>query len=171
MSITVRKATLHDGKILAELGAKTFYDTFRAYNTEEDMQTYIRKSYGVDLVDKNLANNTIQYFIAYDEQTPVGYTKLIKYVSNEKLIGTKNIELEKIYVLKEYLDKKVGKELMVSAIQYAREEAFDILFLGVWQDNERAIHFYKNFGFETFTTRVFQLGNQLCDDYLMKLEL
>src|SRR5689334_18406714 len=118
MSITVKKATLQDGNILAELGAKTFYDTFRVYNTEEDMQTYIRKSYDIDLVNKNLSNNTIQYFIAYDEETPVGYTKLIKNVSNEKLTGSKNIELEKIYVLKEYFDKKVGKELMIAAIQY-----------------------------------------------------
>lgn len=171
MTVQIQKATQNDALVLAELGAKTFYDTFRPHNTEEDMQTYIKKAYAVDLIKENLLNPNLVYFIAYDAETPIGYAKLIKHATNEKLPNTKNIEIEKIYVLKEYFDKKAGKELMLSCIHFSKKELFDVLFLGVWQENERAIRFYKNFGFETFTTRTFQLGQQLCDDFLMKLVL
>ena len=167
----IRPANTNDANILAELGAKTFYETFREFHTEEDMQQYIKKAYSVDLITENLSKENIQYFIAYDEHKSVGYLKLIKNVTHEKLTSQKNIELEKIYVLKEYLDKKVGKELMLQAINFSKQNNFETLFLGVWQENHRAVNFYKKFGFETFTIRTFQLGETLCDDFLMKLNL
>ncbi len=167
----IRPANTNDANILAELGAKTFYETFREFHTEEDMQQYIKKAYSVDLMTENLSKENIQYFIAYDEHKSVGYLKLIKNVTHEKLTSQKNIELEKIYVLKEYLDKKVGKELMLQAINFSKQNNFETLFLGVWQENHRAVNFYKKFGFETFTIRTFQLGETLCDDFLMKLNL
>ncbi len=171
MKLHIRKATIADAKVLSELGGTTFYDTFRPYHTEEDMQQYIKKAYSVELIIENLLNSTIQYFIAFDNENPIGYTKLIKNVTHEKLTTENNIELEKIYVLKNYFDKKVGKELMIEAINYSKQNHFETLFLGVWQENTRAIDFYKKFGFETFTIRTFQLGETLCDDFLMKLIL
>jgi len=167
----IRQANTDDVKILAELGAKTFYDTFRPFHSEEDMQQYIKKSYSVELISENLLKSSIQYFIAFDEEKPIGYLKLIKDVSHEKLPTQKNIELEKIYVLKEYLDKKVGKKLILKAINYSKQNNFETLFLGVWQENHRAVNFYKKFGFETFTIRTFQLGSTICDDFLMKISL
>ena len=167
----IRPANTDDAKVLAELGAKTFYDTFRPFHSEEDLQQYIKKAYPVDLIIENLSKESIQYFIAFDEKKPVGYLKLIKSVTHEKLPSQKNIELEKIYVLKEYLDKKVGKELMLQAISFSKQNNFETLFLGVWQENNRAVNFYRKFGFENFTTRTFQLGETLCDDFLMKLSL
>jgi diamine N-acetyltransferase len=167
----IRPANTNDANTLAELCAKTFYDTFRPFHSEEDMQQYIKKAYSVELISENLLNETIQYFIAFDEDKPIGYLKLIKDATHEKLASEKNIELEKIYVLKEYLDKKVGKELMLQAINFSKQKNFETLFLGVWQENHRAVNFYKNFGFEIFTTRTFQLGETLCDDFLMKILL
>ena len=167
----IRPANTNDANILAQLGAKTFYETFREFHTEEDMQQYIKKAYSVDLMTENLSKENIQYFIAYDEEKSIGYLKLIKNVTHEKLLSKNNIELEKIYVLKEYLDKKFGKELMLQAISFSKQNNFETLFLGVWQENHRAVNFYKKFGFETFTIRTFQLGETLCDDYLMKLNL
>jgi len=167
----IRPANTNDANILAELGAKTFYDTFRPFHSEEDLQQYIKKAYSLELISENLLKETIQYFIAFDEAKPIGYLKLIKNVTHEKLNSKKNIALEKIYVLKGYLDKKVGKELMMEAINFSKQNNFETLFLGVWQENHRAVKFYRKFGFENFTTRTFQLGETLCDDFLMKILL
>ncbi len=167
----IREATHNDAKVLAELGAKTFYDTFRPHNTEEDMLLYIKKNYSTETIFENLSNTNIQYFIAFDDEIPIGYIKLIKNKTFEKLDTKNNIELEKIYVLNTYHDKKAGKELMLAAIQFSIEKKFETLFLGVWQENKRAIDFYKKFKFETFATRAFKLGNEICDDFMMKLGL
>jgi len=170
MNYTIRKANVSDSKILSDLGAVTFYDTFSPYHTEEDMQLYLNKAYQPDLIKQNINNSKIAYFILSDGEKNIGYTKLLLDAEHSLLYG-RLIELEKIYVLKKYLDKKAGAALMNHAISYATECGFETLFLGVWQENHRAVSFYKRYGFETFTTRTFQLGSRLCDDFLMKKNL
>ncbi|MBL0104393.1 MAG: GNAT family N-acetyltransferase [Bacteroidetes bacterium] len=79
--------------------------------------------------------------------------------------------MERIYVFKEYHDQKVGKKLMDVCIDLAKEENHIWLWLGVNIDNDRAIKFYKNYGFTIFGEKAFQLGDAVDNDYLMKLKL
>lgn len=170
MDITIRAANKEDAAILSWLGGKTFLDTFSPYHEESDLQLYIDKTYNENAIRNNLANPNIVYFIAYDKDLPIGYTKLILGDGHPLLKG-KSIELEKIYVLQNYLDKKVGKALMEHAISYTKSNGYHTLFLGVWQENHRAVNFYKKFGFTTFDTRTFTLGKTVCDDWMMKLDV
>ena len=170
MEINIRPAQTNDSALLTKLGATTFYDTFSAYHSEEDMQLYLKKAYATEAIEANLNNPNIVYFIAFDNDQPIGYTKLLLHVQHPKLTS-ELIELEKIYVQKNYLDKKVGKALMEQTITYAKSNKYNTLFLGVWQENTRAVSFYNKFNFEVFDTRSFQLGQTICDDFMMKLEL
>ena len=97
----------------------------------------------------------------------MGYIKLLENAKADGLNG-KVMELEKIYVRKEAHGSKIASLLMQQAIDLAKEKGYDYLFLGVWQDNERALSFYKKFGFEIFNTRQFKLGERICDDYLLR---
>jgi len=171
MQIKIRPANAGDTEVLAETGAFTFYETFREYNSEEDIQAYLKKAYAIDVIRENLGREDISYFLALDEENKtIGYIKLIADAGYEGLSG-KTIELEKIYVRKQYHGTAAGRELMACAIEHAREKGFDVLFLGVWNENERALHFYRKNGFVTFATRKFRLGQRICDDDMMKLEL
>jgi len=79
--------------------------------------------------------------------------------------------MEKIYVRQDYLGKGVGKKLMQQSIVAAVHEKLEWMYLGVWQHNTRAIEFYKQFGWEVFGVRKFQLGDNIEDDYIMRLRL
>lgn len=166
----IKKAGQQHAEILSKIGGDTFYETFRPYNTESDIRTYISKAYHLDAINQNLINPNIAYYLCYDGEQVIGYIKLIHDATYKGLRG-KCIELEKIYVLGSYFGSGAGKVLMQQAIAHSQENGFDILFLGVWQENERAVSFYKKVGFEVFETRQFQLGERLCDDYMMKLKL
>lgn len=168
MITEIRPATPDDAALLAELGASTFYETFSAFHTETDMQEYLRKAYAVSAITKNLSNPEIAYFIAFNQTETVGYTKLLLHAENPALEAPV-VELEKIYVRKSCLGTGAGHALMQHALQFARDHKFRTLFLGVWQENHRAIAFYKKAGFTVFDTRTFQLGQTRCDDYLMKI--
>jgi ribosomal protein S18 acetylase RimI-like enzyme len=74
-------------------------------------------------------------------------------------------------VLKDQWGSGAGKMLMDHAIRFAREQGFTCMFLGVWQENKRALRFYEKAGFEIFSTRSFKLGSTLCDDFLLKVDL
>lgn len=170
MAVSVRYATVDDAGLLAKLGAKTFYDTFRSENTEEDIQAYIKKAYAEELIKELLLGTSVQYAIAFDAEEPIGYTKLLLHATHEKLSG-KCIELEKIYVQQSEIGTGAGRLLMDEAIRYAKQYQYDTLFLGVWQENKRAVDFYRKAQFEVFATRSFQLGSRLCEDYIMKRQL
>lgn len=155
--------------VLAELGATTFYESFAADNTEEDMQSYIGKTYAPEQIKENLKNLDINYFIIYNDKDAMGYIKTIdQHQEIEKLNG-KSIELEKIYLRKESHGTGMAKILMQAAIDEAISKNAKNLFLGVWKENNRALAFYKKCGFEIYHSRQFQLGNRLCEDYLLKL--
>jgi ribosomal protein S18 acetylase RimI-like enzyme len=166
---TIRIATIDDARILSELGARTFYDTFRPYNSEADMQTYITKSYSEAQIESNLQDQQIHYALLFDDNEAVGYVKLLLNASNEKLKES-CIELEKIYVLQTNHGNGAGKLLMDYAITFAKDHQYRILFLGVWEENKRAVRFYEKNGFVVFATRRFALGSAICDDFMMKLD-
>jgi diamine N-acetyltransferase len=166
----IRKATVNDAQALATIGATTFYDTFRPYNEEKDMLAYIKKSYQTNTVKGYLNNPHIHYYVCIANNIMIGYIKLIHHAAQAKLKGN-TIELEKIYVLKEYFGTDAGKLLMQQAIEHSKQFNFNILFLGVWKENIRAVKFYEKNGFSIFDNRFFELGNRVCEDYMMKKEL
>lgn len=156
--------------VLTEIGATTFYDSYRYENTEADMQAYIVNTYTIEKLAQNLSNPNIVYFLAYNHQGDVGYIKLLLNQTNEKLQG-QCAEIEKIYVRQAFHGKGIAQHLMQFAIDYCKQQSYNNLFLGVWQENHKALKFYSKIGFKTFDTRTFQLGERLCDDYMLNLVL
>src|SRR5688500_11439577 len=118
--------------LIAALGARTFYETWRPVNTEEDMQEYISKSFNVDTIKKDLENSAANtFYIAFENDLEVGYVKLRRDRTYDEFGGERAIEIERIYVYKRWQDKKVGKALMDECIRLATDEGFEWLWLGV----------------------------------------
>lgn len=171
MELHIRQATVADADVLAQLGATTFYDTFHTFQTEEDMRKYLAHTYTSEKLKANLLNPDVFYYLAEDGNKAVGYVKLLLHVNVEQMPGARVVEMEKIYVLQDYLGTGVGKKLMQQSIVAAVHEKFEWMYLGVWQHNTRAIEFYKQFGWEVFGVRKFQLGDNIEDDFIMRLKL
>jgi len=81
------------------------------------------------------------------------------------------MEIERIYVLQSMHGKRVGHLLLQTAISEAVASSMEFLWLGVWEQNVKAIQFYKRHGFVAFGTHVFMLGNDAQTDILMKLPI
>ncbi len=171
-TIVIKRAEEADYETVAELGAKTFYETWRPVNTEEDMRKYIAKAFDPDNIRKDIADQKINtFFIAFSEDIAVGYAKLRRDRTYDEFKGTRPIELERIYVDKSFQDKYVGRALMDECLKVSKEEKYDWFWLGVNIDNVKAIAFYKKYGFTIFGEKSFQLGDATDNDYLMKLQL
>jgi ribosomal protein S18 acetylase RimI-like enzyme len=80
-------------------------------------------------------------------------------------------EIQRIYVLQAYHGKKVGQLLIDKALEEARKTTCNYVWLGVWQENHRAIGFYSKNGFIKFDTHIFKMGDEEQMDWLMKLDL
>jgi diamine N-acetyltransferase len=88
-----------------------------------------------------------------------------------ELKENKTIEIERIYVLKDFYGKNVGQLLYDKAIKIAKQKNVEYVWLGVWEENPRAINFYKKNGFVEFDKHIFKLGNDEQTDIMMKLKL
>jgi len=165
--IKVRRAGLKDAVLISGLGAKTFFEAFGEFNTKEDIETYIAENFSAENIKEEVSDKRSSFFLAYYDKMPAGYAKLISSKLPEQIKELKAIEMQRIYVLQRYYSMKIGKELMLYTLDYAFRKGFNSMWLGVWQQNDRAVEFYKKWGFEIIGTRKFKLGNLINDDFLM----
>jgi diamine N-acetyltransferase len=169
--MNIRYGTTNDAKLLAELGAKTFYDTFAKDNTPQNIASYIKELFSSEIQLNELSDPDIIFLIAELDGTPIGYAKLRMNSKDESIKGMNPVELERIYALQEYLGKGIGKELMKASIKEAKERGCESIWLGVWEKNQRAIDFYRKWGFKEVGTHIFNLGEDPQNDFVMELEL
>lgn len=167
-SITINKANLTDLEIIQSLGRETFYETFAQHNSEEEMQNYLDKSFASEKLTSELNNPDSQFFIAWEEDLPVGYLKVNTGKAQTELQDENSLEIERIYVKSSHHGKKVGQILYEKALEIAQEKAKKNLWLGVWEENLRAVNFYKKNGFVEFDKHIFRLGNDEQTDLMMR---
>lgn len=159
--IEIRRASQRDAELLTELSKVTFYDTFKDTCTSEDMQGFLRDYFSIQQIEKELSDENDFYFIAYSDARPAGYLRIKEEESEVQIIRQhKSVELKRIYVGKEFFAQKIGAALMTFALAFAQENKYEVIWLGVWEHNEKAKMFYKKFGFlETGVRHPFPIGN------------
>lgn len=168
MDIFLRKATKDDAILVAEISHSTFYETFAADNTREDMEKFLHEQFtkGKLILEVGAPGN--EFFLAYVDDHIAGYVKL-RDGTKPKLLGKEAaLEIARLYVVSGYIGYGVGKMLMQCSIDYAREKEKSVVWLGVWEKNQRAIDFYTQWGFEKFDETDFLLGDDLQRDWLMR---
>lgn len=156
---------------LQKIGRQTFYETFSTGNTQENMQKYLDERFSIEKLTAELNDKNAIFYFAQLENKTVGYLKINFGDSQTELKDDKSLEIERIYVLKEFQGKKIGQFLYDKAIEIAKQKDADYIWLGVWEENPRAIKFYKKNGFVEFDKHIFKLGNDEQTDIMMKLKL
>jgi ribosomal protein S18 acetylase RimI-like enzyme len=170
-NITIRKATLADISHLQRIGRQTFYETFAASNSKQNMQTYLEEGFALEKLTAELQNPHSAFYFAELDYTLIGYLKVNTGASQTELQEEHALEIERIYVLQTYHGQKVGQALYDKALQLAQEAQVTYVWLGVWEENPRAIRFYQKNGFVEFDKHIFTLGDDAQTDIMMKLRL
>ena len=170
-TIHIIKVTTGDVDRLQQISRQTFYETFSAVNTAENMKKYLEEEFSVEKLTAECNNPESFFYFATLGGTIIGYLKLNVGRSQTEIKDDNAIEIERIYVLKEFHGKKVGQLLYEKAIQIAQQANAGYVWLGVWEKNMRAINFYTKNGFVPFDKHIFRLGNDVQTDIMMKLKL
>ena len=169
--LRIKVACVKDAISLAKLGKDTFTETYAEFNSKENFQKYVRRSFSRKSTMEQLEDNGSFFLIAYLNDKQVGYAKLLE---NNKPFHDKSInavELERIYVLKEHQGHGIGKTLLDKCLAFAELRKYPVMWLGVWEQNMSALKFYQRQGFVVFGSHVFELGDEEQNDYLMKKDL
>lgn len=164
----IRKAVAADAPKLSELGRQTFFETFAKDNTPEDMSAYLEQNYAPEKQLSEISDTNRIIEIAWVGSEAVGFSHMFIGAPPDCLTKKKSIELSKLYILSSYIGKGLGRNLMQNCIEKAKALGFESMWLGVWEKNERALAFYKSFGFERVGEHIFVVGTDNQIDYLLE---
>ena len=169
--LRIKVACTKDTAALSRLAETTFTQTYASYNDQENFQKYVTESFSEESTRNQLEDTGNFFLLAQLDRKYIGYAKLKE---NNKPFHDKTInavELERIYVLKEYQGEGVGKILLDDCIAFAQLRKYPVMWLGVWEQNLKAVKFYQRQGFVVFGSHKFQLGDDEQNDFLMKKDL
>src|SRR5690606_36348649 len=137
-------------------------------SSESDLSTYIKSRSAENQVPHELHNLESICYIAWDQGHPVGYLTLQIGQAHTEFKLEDHIEMERTHVHASHHGKQVGQLLFFKALETAKSLRVPTIWLGVWEENARAISFYKKNGFEEFDKHIFQLGSDEQTDILMR---
>lgn len=169
--LKIRKATEADTELLLNIGRQTFFEKFKACNTEENMQIYTSKAYTFEKTASEINNPNSQFYLANLNKQTVGYLKINFGDAQTEIQDPQALELERIYVLKEFQGRKIGQLLYEKTLEIAKQAKVNYIWLGVWEENLGALKFYEKNGLKAFSKHIFMLGNDPQTDIMMKIEL
>jgi ribosomal protein S18 acetylase RimI-like enzyme len=169
--IKVQRVSKADINELQKISRHTFFETFADANTEENMKNYLEESFALDRLSEEVANNHSQFFLAVINNQTIGYLKVNTSHAQTEGKDNDSLEIERIYVLKAFQGKKVGQLLYNKAVSIAEDTNLSSIWLGVWEENHRAIQFYEKNGFVEFDKHIFSLGDDNQTDLMMRKSL
>ena len=171
-NIYIRQATHEDCDTIVDLGRKTFVETYAEVTYNGVLEAYIEKKFSPEIITAELNNPHAWFYIGFVDEVPVAFTKLRNDRKAKGLEQNNVLEIERIYVLKEYQGVKVGKEMMDRCKAIATQDKYNIIWLQVWQRNNKAIQFYQKAGFVIYETTTFSYSKDIKqEDFLMRYNL
>lgn len=169
-TIKILPVDLEEVDELRKISEQTFLDTYAIHNTQENLDAHLLSTYNVELLRREIQEGICEYYFAKIGNEVVGYLRLNLAPHQTDVNDPLSIEIERIYILKEYQGKRIGHQLIDFTKSRANKK-YKYVWLGVWEKNPKAILFYEKMGFVKFDIHTFKLGDDLQTDFLMKIEL
>ncbi|MDY7541685.1 MULTISPECIES: GNAT family N-acetyltransferase [unclassified Cryobacterium] len=176
--IEIRTAAAADAGVLAELAAATFALACPPHTTAEAIAAFLRDVLAEANFDTYLADPQRMLFLAEDPDTglSLGYTMVIfgEPADPDVLAAISirpTVELSKCYLRAESHGRGVASSLMTATLDAARAREARGAWLGVNQENARAIRFYEKHGFARVGTKHFLVGDRYEDDFVLERTL
>ncbi len=171
MGIEIKRCTVGDLQALQKISYETYDETFRPYNTPENMQAYLDEAFDFDKLRGELLNPESQFYMLYVDDEPAGYMKLNEQGAQSEINDPESLELERIYVASAFYGKRLGVMLMDKAIEIAVQSHMKYIWLGVWEGNHKALQFYERNGFYRISEHIFLMGDDPQTDYILRKDL
>jgi ribosomal protein S18 acetylase RimI-like enzyme len=171
MDLTFEKCTIKDLNVLVDISRDTFIHAFEKQNNPEDFWNYINKAFNENAIIEQLLNVNSEFYFVYLKNVLVGYFKLNKNEAQTEQFAKRSIELERIYVIKDFQKQGIGRLMLQKAIDISKASNATFIWLGVWQENKDAVRFYETYGFEIFGSHPYYIGKDKQTDWLMKKRL
>jgi len=171
MEISYKLCSFKDIVELMLISKRTFVEAFEKDNDPLDFNNYINNAFSHATLAAEIHNVNSQFYFVNHEEVLIAYFKLNQGIAQTDVKSEDSIELERIYVISNYQGKRLGEQILKHIKQIALQVNKKSLWLGVWEENKRAIQFYERQGFQKFGTHPYYIGTDKQTDWLMGFDL
>ena len=155
--ITITKATTSDCKTIATIGSISVEEAHRESCSAKDMQEFLDANYNEEAIEEELRNEANRYHLIFFNGTPAGFSKIVFNTAHPNIPNKNVTKLDRIYLLREYFDHKLGAELLQFNIELSKANAQAGMWLFTWVENKRAVKFYRKAGFSIVGEHLFKV--------------
>lgn len=166
-SATIRRARPEDAAALAELAERTFREAFAASNDPTDMEIHCGERFGEEIQAREIADPGCVTLVAEAEDELIGFAQVRLDAPMDCVSARRPAELYRIYVLNAWHGRGIAQQIMDHAMTVAAGHGSDRIWLGVWEENRRAMAFYRKCEFEVVGAHEFRFGTDLQQDLVM----
>ena len=171
MELTYKQCMPDDIHMLCIFSYKTFKEAFAHMNHSSNLKDYLDKSFHIDKLRRELSNDHSLFYFLYADGELAGYIKTNEAPAQTDINDKQSLEIERLYVAREFHGKGLGSGLMSKAVYTAKIRNKSYVWLGVWEHNEKAIRFYEKHGFYKAGTHSFFMGEEEQTDFIMRKDL
>lgn len=164
----IRLAQARDAPELVELMRRLFVQAYGHTADPENIRRLLDGSYREDLQLREITDASMATLLVADGACLSGYAQLrYRAPPPATLPGSRAAQLCRIYLDANLHGTGTARLLMDEVVKRAGESGADAIWLTVWQQASRAIHFYEKSGFRIAGTTVFMVGELATDDWVM----
>ena len=167
-ALTIRRGVVADATALAHFAARTFAEAFADQTAPGDMRAHLANTYTPALQAAELADPDVITLLALRDDSIVAYAQVRRNGKAPACIDAGHtVEVQRFYADSSVRGTGVARQLMERALDAAVELGGRHAWLGVWQNNGRAVAFYRKAGFVPVGTTVYVVGSDHQTDHVM----
>ncbi len=163
----IRQATSSNVETLAGLSARTFKSAYETKLPSDDLDSFVASTFSPERIREEMNDPTCKFLLAYEDGKAIGYAMLREINPPAGVTGPRPVELARIYLEDRVIGRGYGAALMKACLETAKEGGYETVWLGVWEENDRAIHFYEQWGFSMVGSHAFEFGGEIQTDLVM----
>ena len=163
----MRPATGADAGTVARLAERTFREAFAAQNQPDEMDRHCREHFGEAIQAREIADEGCLTLLLETDGQAAGFAQLRWSDPPDCVASVAPGEIQRFYLLQAFHGAGLAATLMDACFEALRHRGSDVAWLGVWEENPRAIAFYRKRGFDEVGRKTFLLGEDLQRDLVM----
>ena len=167
--ITIRRAEPRDADQLAVLGMQVWVDNYAKSGIHPAIARYVLDTFTPAKFATMLLERDTLILLAERGRHVIGMTVVALGNRTEHCDADSQAEIDRLYVQEPFCNAGIGAQ-MIAAVQGELEARnYAAVWLEVWIENERALHFYARHAFDDIGTAYFELeGKQHENRVLLK---
>ena len=152
---SILRATEKDFMSIVNIGRNSVAEAHKGSCPPEDLEHYVANNYNETAIKEELRDENNSYHILYYDSNAVGFSKIILNAAHDNVRLKNAAKLDRIYLLKEFQNLKLGYELLKNNLEFAKNKHQCAIWLYTWVGNSRAINFYEKVGFKIIGSHKF----------------